>query len=790
MSDLAGNRWARELGHIATPLFGYENPNAGLSHLAMLDGVRASFLFSDVDDDTSSAADWAWSSNVRHHVLLKQEQIVVTRTAGSSQVFQRRSVESKLDEFLRFLELDSDNQKVAGGVDHLIRLFGRHRATLRTRWKKNPPDLETFLYLLALTEEDDVLAAHRSGDVMKRYALSAFDPSGLTEDYIERFSEEIRLNSTLGRRLFTPMAVRHAGGALFQEAHAEILSEPVQMTLFGLAEAGRQRLNLDSLGVFYTPPGLARLLTEIAIEPHLSRDVIRIHDPACGSGIFLCEAIRVLQRRQYTGRVILTGHDVSAPALQMARFSIASALLDWKDHKVHWRVDHVDFFDALITNKRFDVVLMNPPFRSWESLTKSQKQFVRDILEDKYAGRPDLSMAFIQESLRHLAPGGTLATLVPRGALESQGGQRWRQGIMERNDVRLIGSFSDHGLFRHAMVSIGAMIFHRKRTDESVAMIWADERPNSAETALRELRRRITTKRLTDARSSRWAIYAMTPAQLASRKSWLPTPNALGSLLDVIKKSSRTQVSDLFTVRQGIKTGLREAFVVSDNELKALPENEQQYFRRIAGGNDIVGGRIFSHHYMFFAPKEFATKRELLATLPNFSERLLQYEGALKRRRSKPHPIRWWEAARPRADLAARTPRILTKMFGALDMAAVDARGEYLPMQAFAWMPTPSALNVDHGLQEAALWWYCRILNSAIFFLLRREFAAAITAGGQLDVSPKFVDDVPLPTPTRDDLMILASVKEPDGAASRENYEIVAASYGTKLDDWPVYEAH
>ena len=89
------------------------------------------------------------------------------------------------------------------------------------------------------------------------------------------------------RRLLTPLTVRHAGGALFQEAQAEIISNPIQMTLFGLADAARQRLDdLSRLGVYYTPPGLARTLTEIAIESHLGRDRIVIQR-SCMRHIFM-----------------------------------------------------------------------------------------------------------------------------------------------------------------------------------------------------------------------------------------------------------------------------------------------------------------------------------------------------------------------------------------------------------------------------------------------------------------------------------------------------------------------
>lgn len=793
MTDQVINPWAQQLGLVATPLFGRERPT-GLAggHLALLDGVRASFLLSDEADD-DAAPDWAWSSDVRHHVLLKQKQVVVTRVSGSKDTFERRSVESKLAEFLRYLEIDSDSEKIVGAIEHLVRLFRRHRTTLHQSNSPAPPDLQSFLYLLLLAEQGDdgsVVEAHRHGDrLAKTYGLADFDPTRLSEMYVSRFVEEVKLSSASARRLLTPLTVRHAGGALFQETQAELQSAPMQMTLFGLADAAKQRFDLSKFGVYYTPPGLARTLTEIAIEPYLNQDSLTINDPACGSGIFLCEAIRALQRRNYAGKIVLSGRDISPDAVQMARFSVACALRDWPQNHVRWSIESSDFFEGLFARQRFDVVLMNPPFLSWDALNDEQRSDLRNILGASFAGKPDLSTAFIQASLSHLTAGGTLATLIPRGVLDSQRGANWRNEILSGNDVRLIGTFGEHGLFRHAMVSIAAAVFQRKRTGAPTVMVWADERPYSAEAALRALRRQSSKSKIIDDRSDNWSIYSMRAGSLQQRKSWLPTPNALGSTLDLIERAKFPRVEQLFAVWQGIKMGLNEALIVPGDLYLSLPARERKYFRKVANGEDIANGRIQGSMYIFYAPKEFSSEREMLNALPKFGQRLLQYKTALKKR-TYVDSRTWWEVFRPKKELAARTPRILTKMFGALNMAAVDAKGEFLPLQALAWMPNWQALDVERGLEESALQWYCRILNSRIFFLLRREFAAAITAGGQLDVSRKYVDDVPLPMPKRDELMALASANAPpDVSASRENDEIVAASYGTDVKSWPLHAA-
>ena len=115
--------------------------------------------------------------------------------------------------------------------------------------------------------------------------------------------------------------MRHAAGMVFQEAHADLLTEPLEPQLFGLAPVP-DRAKRTQLGAYYTPPGLARNLADLSISDHLHKSRIKIVDPACGSGIFLCEVLRALERRGYQGEVELIGFDVSASAIVMANFAL------------------------------------------------------------------------------------------------------------------------------------------------------------------------------------------------------------------------------------------------------------------------------------------------------------------------------------------------------------------------------------------------------------------------------------------------------------------------------------
>ena len=74
----------------------------------MLDGRRASFACSTIEAPDISPEDsknWQWSADLAHHVLITPK-IVQVRSGRDSlfRRFHRDSVESRLEEFLRFLD--------------------------------------------------------------------------------------------------------------------------------------------------------------------------------------------------------------------------------------------------------------------------------------------------------------------------------------------------------------------------------------------------------------------------------------------------------------------------------------------------------------------------------------------------------------------------------------------------------------------------------------------------------------------------------------------------------------
>jgi type I restriction-modification system DNA methylase subunit len=269
-----------------------------------------------------------------------------------------------------------------------------------------------------------------------------------------------------GLKLFPELAIRHAGGQLFQEAHFELLRGATDFDLFGLV--GTSEVKKSSRGgTHYTPATLARTIVEQALLSlpgalH-QRDSLVVCDPACGSGAFLHEILRALRRLGFNGRLKLVGMDVSPAAISMARFAISASLRDWTPNAettIELRVG-----DSLgdVGMPKADVIVMNPPFIGFAAQNSTQREQLASALGSA-GGRGDYSMAFVIRALEALNPNGVLGTLFPSSLLSLKAASAWRERLIDLADLRLLAAIGDFGLFSHAKVQVAAAIFSKSES--------------------------------------------------------------------------------------------------------------------------------------------------------------------------------------------------------------------------------------------------------------------------------------------------------------------------------------
>lgn len=770
-----GAVWSQRFGLARSPMFTVENDVLPGTHEVLLDGGYGSFGLSVVEErsDPAIAAGWAWSSDLPHHVTVSSKDVQVVRwdAASEEQVYSLESINRDPDGFYRFLCRDRlrSNRTV---VQHLVSLFGRVRSLVAYARLPDDRAIDAFVTILG-----DLIAGDDAPADIAAFGLPS-DADDLRKQLagptLDEALREIRTApATLSAlKLHPNLAIRHAGGQLFQEAHFDLVRAP-QPDMFGYVEAVISTKNSRG-GTHFTPPALARSIVDhtiLQLDEVSQRANLTICDPACGSAAFLHEALRGLQRAGFDGALQIVGRDVSSPAIAMARFTLALALRDWQPAgKATLDLALADSL-AEPSFPESDLTVMNPPFISVIAQTAEQKTQLREIVGEKAGSRGDYSMAFVTRALEALRTGGAMGTLFPANLLTHEAATPWREQLARDGDVRLLASIGDFGLFSQALVHVACAVIAKdsSRSREFTALVTGNDASATGD-ALRELRRAHGRPPTIATGDEQWKLFATDSGVLEEKMPWRILGPKQRGLLDALEAAQTPTVSKLFDVAQGVQTGNLKAFLFDDDGFHKLnlPAGEKGYFRDAVMTDSIEGGRIEKTYHMFFPHGRngplFESEDELLAAVPTYYRKILKpNEAALKARASILRSKRgdWWGLMHPRTGSFAfdDQPRLVSKFFGAEGSFALDENAQYLPSTGHVWTPKKDAIgsssldNEDgedfaEGVATAAslevMRAYSTLLNSK-FFVNLVSMRSVTISGGQFDLSSRFVSSVFLP---------------------------------------------
>lgn len=171
------------------------------------------------------------------------------------------------------------------------------------------------------------------------------------------------------------------------------------------------------LGIYLTPDPVVQLAVELLdLGPNAT-----VLDPACGSGTFLIEAVKSMQRHNYNC-VSVYGIDKSPRMLLLAELNLGHlAGVDFQRRVCDTLSPH----DLLKSDQEWpkpgsvDVILTNPPFGVSISLSSRDRAYYTSIRNDRSAQCPS-EVLFLEQCLRLLKPGGVLGIVLPRSVLTNR----------------------------------------------------------------------------------------------------------------------------------------------------------------------------------------------------------------------------------------------------------------------------------------------------------------------------------------------------------------------------------
>jgi hypothetical protein len=231
---------------------------------------------------------------------------------------------------------------------------------------------------------------------------------------------------------------------------------------------------------------------------------------------------------------------------------------------------NVHFADAQRTG--FDVILCNPPWvrsHNWPkhltSAVRSRFQVCRD------AGQVDLALVFLERAISLLAPGGTLAIILPAKFLRTSSAGAARELLLKQMEIV---SIEDHSLDQRSIFAADAfacIIIARKKSGPTI--------PNDIGVTM--VRRKVAPITF-PVRIDRLLFDPASP-----RSAWLLVPAAVRAAMDRMSGQS-VRIGSVFQTRRGVVTGNNGslivqrlegklgnlAFIKSENEKEAIIEDD------------------------------------------------------------------------------------------------------------------------------------------------------------------------------------------------------------------------
>jgi len=217
-------------------------------------------------------------------------------------------------------------------------------------------------------------------------------------------------------------------------------------------------------GEFYTPAQVSRLLAQLV---SIGKNRIRsVYDPTCGSGSLL------LRIKDYVEVVDYYGQELNPTTYNLARMNMIL-------HGVHFDHFKIRQGDTLTEDMHPDLqaeaIIANPPFGvKWKG--EQDPQLAHDDRFSNYgrlAPKGAADYAFITHMLYHLADNGTMAIVLPHGALFRSGAEgHIRQYIIEKQNTldAVIGLPAN--LFYGTSIPAIILVFKKcRREDEDILFI-------------------------------------------------------------------------------------------------------------------------------------------------------------------------------------------------------------------------------------------------------------------------------------------------------------------------------
>ena len=246
-----------------------------------------------------------------------------------------------------------------------------------------------------------------------------------------------------------------------EDVESDILGDAYEYLIAQFASGAGKKA-----GEFYTPQEVSKILAKIVTSD--KQKLKSVYDPTCGSGSLL---LRVAKEVKEVSQFY--GQELNRTTYNLARMNMIM-------HDVHYKKFDIKQEDTLErpqhSDKRFEAIVANPPFSTkWSSnnLFMTDERFSQ---YGKLAPKSKADYAFVTHMIHHLDDNGTLALVLPHGALfrGAAEGHIREYLIREKNYLDAVIGLPSK-IFYGTSIPTCIMVFKKNRNNKDVLFIDASE---------------------------------------------------------------------------------------------------------------------------------------------------------------------------------------------------------------------------------------------------------------------------------------------------------------------------
>lgn len=375
------------------------------------------------------------------------------------------------------------------------------------------------------------------------------------------------------------------------------------------------------LGQFFTPPFIADFMIGLSRTKNKG---VTILEPAAGKGIFL----KLLEERGFTN---LTAYEIDNSLANESKTQII----------------YESFVSAKI-NKKFDLVIGNPPYIRWKNLNpKLKRELNSSLLWMKYFNSLcDYLYIFILKSIELLNENGELIFITPDYWLNTKYSESLRNYMVKN------GYFTDIYLFNETPIFDGVsssfIVFryikgHSKKISVKISKYNSSKKLNK--NVLEEIYKSTNKEKLE----------VFNREMFKHNERWLLVPKEVEDELNYFENRCSTKkvhslfendsdyptLSDVADIANGMVSGLDKAFVIPDEfNLNGKEAESQINVLKAKNLKQYVYGKVSK--YIFLQDK-VKNENDLKSNYPNFFKILYPYKEQLLKRYDYNRVINYWE---------------------------------------------------------------------------------------------------------------------------------------------------